>query len=95
MESENIEAVSDKIKPHFKLEELYMTIDSCVQNLCIVKCGQLPENESDCKGYMDGHYSCDARLISDNANFHLKRGWIKLLERDLAKLLAVKKTLKK
>lgn len=93
MKSENIEAVSDRIMPHFKLEELYLTIDSCLQNLCIAKCGRLPDNESDCKSLVDGHYPCDVRLISDNANFHLERGWIKLLERDLAKLLVVKKTL--
>jgi len=47
--------------------------------------------ESDCKGYVDGHYSCDVRLVSDDASFHLEQGWIGFLEKDLAKLLAMEK----
>jgi len=93
MESENIEAVSEKTTPHFKLERLYSAIDSCVQNLCKAKCGHVPIKKSECKGYVDGHYSCDVRLINDNASFHLERGWIGFLKRDLAKLLAIEKTL--
>ena len=91
MESENIETVSERITPHFKLEQLYSAIDSCVRNLCKAKCGHVPKKESDCKGYVDGHYTCDVRLISDNANFHLEHGWIRFLERDLAKLFAIEK----
>jgi len=91
MESENIELVSERITPHFKLERLHSAIDSCVQNLCRAKCGHVPIEKSDCKGYVDGHYSCDVRLINDNASFHLERGWIDSLERDLAKLLAIEK----
>ena len=93
MKSENIEPVSERITPHFKLERLYSTIDSCVQNLCKAKCGHVPIKKSDCKGYVDDHYSCDVRLINDNASFHLEQGWIGFLERDLAKLLAIEKTL--
>jgi hypothetical protein len=93
MKSENIEAVSERITPHFKLERLYSTIDSCVRNLCKAKCGHVPIKKSDCKGYVDDHYSCDVRLINDNASFHLEQGWIGFLERDLAKLLAIEKTL--
>ena len=92
MESENIELVSERIGPHFKLERLYSAIDSCVRNLCRVKCGHVPIKEDDCEGYVDGHYSCDVRLISDNASFHLEHSWIGFLERDLAKLLAIEKT---
>jgi hypothetical protein len=93
MESENIELVSEKITPHFKLERLYSAIHSCVRNLCKAKCGHVPMKESDCKGYVDGHYSCDVRLISDDASFHLEHGWIGFLERDLAKLLAIENAL--
>jgi len=89
MKRENIELVSERITPHFKLERLYSTIDSCVRNLCKAKCGRVPIKESDCEGYVDGHYSCDVRLISDDASFHLEQGWIGFLERDLAKLLAI------
>jgi len=91
MERENIEAVSERITPHFKLERLYSTIDRCVRNLCRAKCGRVPMKESDCKGYVDGHYSCDVRMISDDASFHLEHGWIGFLEMDLAKLLAMEK----
>ncbi len=91
MERENIEAVSERITPHFEVEQLYVTIEGCIENLCKAKCGQVPAKESDCKGYVDGSHSCDVRLISDNASFHLEQGWISFLERDLAKLLAIEK----
>ncbi len=92
MQQENIEAVSERIVPHFKAERLYLAIEGCLRNLCRAKCGHAPSKESDCKGYVDGSYSCDVRLISDNASFHLKQGWIAFLENDLAKLLAIEKT---
>ncbi len=94
MEREDIEAVSERITPRFKLERLYLVVNGCVENLCSSKCGGVPLKEADCEGYVDGHYVCDVRLISDNASFHFERGWIDFLERDLAKLLAIEKTLK-
>jgi len=90
---EGIEAVSERITPHFKVERLYLVINNYVENLCRAKCGHVPIKESDCKGYVDGHYSCDVRLISDNSSFHFERGWIDFLERDLARLLAIEKNL--
>jgi len=95
MERENIEAVSKIIKPHFKVEGLYLAISGCIKNLCKAKCGYAPMKESDCKGCVDGNYSCDVRLISDNANFHLDHKWTKFLEKDLARLLAIEKALAK
>ena len=94
MEREGVEAVSERITPHFKLERLYLVISGYVENLCRVKCGFVPVKESDCKGYVDGRYVCDVRLVSDNASFHFERGWIDFLERDLARLLAIEKALK-
>ena len=94
MEHEDIEAVSERIAPHFKVEQLYLAIEGCIENLCRAKCGHVSVKESDCKGYVDDNYSCDVRLISDNASFHLKRGWIGFLEKDLAKLLAIEKALR-
>ena len=93
MKQGNIEAVSERITPHFKVERLYFTIEGCIENLCKAKCGHVPMKKSDCKGYIDGIYSCDVRLISDNASFHLEHGWVGFLEKDLAKLLAIKKAL--
>jgi len=95
MERKNIEAVSKIIKPHFKVERLYLAINSCIKNLCKAKCGHAPKKEADCKGHVDGNYSCDVRLISDNASFHLDHGWTKFLEKDLARLLAIEKALAK
>ena len=94
MASGNIEAVSEKISPHFNLEQLYSTINRYVQKLCKIKCDQFPTKKSDCKGYIEGHYTCKVRLCSDDADFHLEQEWRGFLERDLAKLLEIGKTLK-
>ena len=94
MERKNIEAVSNNIKPYFNLERLYFAIHSRIENLCKVKCGHVPMKESECKGYVDGNYSCDIRLISDNASFHLKHGWADFLKKDLARLLAIEKRMR-
>jgi len=94
MEHEDIEAVSERIPPHLKVERLYLAIEGCIDNLCRAKCGHVPVKKSDCKGYVDGNYSCDVRLISDNASFHLEHGWIGFLEKDLARLLAIEKALR-
>jgi len=93
MKRENIEPVSEMSTSHFSLERLYLTIDSCVRNLCKAKCGHVPIKESDCEGYVAGHYSCDVRLVSDDASFHFEHGWTGFLERDLAKLLAIENAL--
>lgn len=89
MENANIEVVSEAISPTFKLERLYSTIGNYVEKLCRTKCGRIPLKDSDCKGFVEGHYSCDVRLISDNADFHYKKDWINFLESDLVKLLAI------
>jgi hypothetical protein len=94
MQREDIEAVSERVTPRFKLERLYLVINGCIENLCRSKCEGVPVQKSDCRGYVDGHYVCDVRLISDNAGFHFDHGWVGFLERDLAKLLAIKKKLK-
>jgi hypothetical protein len=95
MERKNIEAVSNNIKPRFKVERLYFAINRCIKNLCKAKCGHVPMNKSECKGYVDGHYSCDVRLISDNASFHLERDWADFLKKDLSRLLAIEKQFRK
>jgi hypothetical protein len=94
MTREDIEMVSERILPRFKSERLHSVINGCVMDLCKAKCGDVPMKESDCKGYVDGHYSCDVRLVSDNASFHFELGWDGFLERDLARLLAIGKSLK-
>jgi hypothetical protein len=93
MEHENIEMISERIMPHFKPERLYLVINGCIEKLCRAKCGLVPVKESDCKGYVDGRYVCDVRLVSDNASFHFERGWTDFLDKDLTKLLAIQKAL--
>ena len=38
-------------------------------------------------GLREIHYSCRVRLISDNADFHFERGWMRLLQNDLYSIL--------
>jgi hypothetical protein len=75
MMRENIQMVSKKFMPSFKPQKLYLRIQSYIDDLCKAKCGQIPEKESDCKGYSKGSYSCKVRLISEDASFHFERGW--------------------
>jgi hypothetical protein len=94
MKRANIEEVSESVSPSFKLDRLHSTVGKYVEKLCRVKCGHVPTKEGDCKGYVNGHYSCDIRLASDNADFYYEKGWEAFLERDLMKLLAIEKALK-
>jgi len=94
MKNANIEVVSDAISPTFKVNKLYSMIGKYVEKLCRAKCGKVPSKNSDCKGFLDDHYSCDIRLTSDNADFHYNKVWLSFLERDLVKLLAIEKELK-
>jgi hypothetical protein len=43
-------------------------------------------------GSTRNHYSCNVRLISDNATFHYNRGWFPLLQGDLRSLLEILQT---
>jgi hypothetical protein len=94
MKKADIEVVSEAISPSFKVDRLYSTIVDYVEKLCKAKCGKIPKKDSDCYGFVDGHYSCNIRLISDNADFHYEKTWINFLERDLVKLFSIEKELK-
>lgn len=90
MKRKNIRMVSERrFTPSFKPRRLYLRIQDYIDDLCKSTCGKVPESESDCKGYSDGGYSCRIRVISDNASFHYERGWTKLLQNDLMRLLTV------
>jgi hypothetical protein len=92
MKKDRIEMISEMVKPHFESAKLFSKINEYIQKICKTKCGQLPSKDSDCKGHTGGHYSCDVRLTSDNADFHFERGWTNFLEKDLMKLLAIEKS---
>ena len=93
MKQANIELFSENYSSNFKLERVYSTICIYVEKLCKAKCGKIPIKDSQCNGFADGNYSCVVRLVSDNADFHYEKEWTNFLERDLMKLLAIKKEL--
>lgn len=90
MALDKIQQVSDEYMPPFKPEQLYITVNDCVKNLCRAKCGKVPLKESDCKSYTDEN-ACRVRAISRNASFHFEKGWISLLKDDLKQLLLLNK----
>lgn len=45
-------------------------------------------------GHIKHRYSCDIRLLSDNVDFHLERGWVNLLQNDLLSLLKLMRIFK-
>ncbi len=92
MQKDSIEMISDIVKPHFKSMKLFTIINEYTQKICKAKCCQIPSKDSDCKGHTDGHYSCDVRLTSDNADFHFERRWTSFLEKDLMKLIEIEKS---
>ncbi len=94
MKRANIELFSENYSPDFKPERVYSTLCSYVEKLCKAKCGKIPAKDSDCKGFVNGNYSCAIRLVSDNADFHHEKEWVSFLERDLVKLLVIERELK-
>jgi hypothetical protein len=95
MSREGIKGISEKFMPSFKPQKLYLRIQDYIDDLCKANCGQVPEKESDCKGYSEGTYSCKIRIISDNATFHFEHGWTSLLKNDLKRLLTVRSSMNK
>jgi len=90
MRQEGVQMVSKQITPRFKPERLYLAMQKYIDHLCQAKCGYIPRQESDCKGRdPEGHYSCQIRLISDNASLHFERGWENLLQRDFERLIKI------
>lgn len=90
MRREGIQMFSEKLTPRFGLQTLYPAMQNYIDDLCKTKCGHIPERESDCEGFSEDHYSCEIRLISDNASFHFQRGWTNLLQRDFGQLITLR-----
>jgi hypothetical protein len=90
MKRQDIQIVSERYMPLYKPQELYLKIQDCVDNICTAKCGKVPEEESDCKGYSDGNYTCEARRISDDALFHFEHRWTNLLQNDVNHLIPLR-----
>jgi hypothetical protein len=91
LKQEDIEFASENLMPFHNKDRIYLAIQNRIDELCETKCGQIPETESDCKGYSqeDSKYQCNIRRISDDAFFHLQKGWRPLLSNDLQQLLSI------
>jgi hypothetical protein len=103
-------------------QELYTSILTHVDALCLNKCGSIPQSSADCIGYsklltpcpqcdgrgklartttkyapycptcggngkQESNYRCPIRLISDNADFHYRKDWRRLLHNNLLSLI--------
>jgi hypothetical protein len=90
MGRKSIQMLSDRYMPSFEPKKLYFEIQDYIDKLCEFKCGRIPSKKSDCKGLSKGRYSCEVRLINDNALFHFSRGWTKLLQKDFLQLLKLR-----
>lgn len=91
MHEGNIQKVSDEYMPPVKPENVLLTINGCIDDLCKVKCGAIPQVEADCKGRLKESL-CRVRSISDDALFHFERGWMDLMKSDLRQLLSISKS---
>jgi hypothetical protein len=89
----NIQQVSDEYMPPIESENILLTINDQINNLCRTRCGAIPLKESDCKGRLEESL-CRVRSISDDALFHYERGWMDLMKNDLRQLLSMNKIIK-
>jgi hypothetical protein len=83
MAQKGIQRISERYKPTFNPERLFLRINHYVNKLCKTKCGKIPQTESDCQS------NCRIRIISDNACFHFGHGWINLMKNDLKQILSL------
>ncbi len=88
---DNFTIVTPKTKMNLSISDLLSAIQSITMRLCIRRCGKAPETEEDCKGYEKGRLVCPVRCISDNADFHAERGWVRQLRIDFENLVKVEK----
>ena len=93
MTQDNIQHVSDVYMPPIKPENIFLTINGCIDDLCRARCGTIPLKESDCKGRLRESL-CRVRSISDDALFHFEQGWLSLMKNDLRQLLSINKSTK-
>lgn len=91
----HIRFISPDAGQRFSISELLAAIQGKVNELCKAKCGKVPTRESDCKGHRDGKYTCPVRRISDDADFHAERRWLKLLMKDFLKLFELRREMSK
>jgi len=88
---DNFTIVTPKTKMNLGIPDLLSAIQSLTVKLCTKRCGKAPETEDDCKGYDKGKLVCPVRCISDNADFHAERGWVRQLKIDFENLVKIDK----
>ncbi len=88
---ENLQVITPNTKNSFSLVEVLSAIQKKTGELCILKCGKIPETREDCKGKTGRTYSCDIRRISDDATFHATMKWKTVLFEDFNNLCEVEK----
>jgi len=93
MKKENLGYISPGSE-HYSITELLGSIERQTQRLCEAKCGGFPTTAEECKGYVEGRYTCQVRRISDDADFHADMGWPPLLMKDFDKLVKLQRDLK-
>lgn len=87
---ESLEYISPD-NEHYSHIELIEAIQKQTRELCETRCGEFPTRAEDCEGYQDGEYTCPVRRVSDDADFHAERGWLKLLMNDFSRLVALRR----
>lgn len=87
---ESLEYISPD-NEHYSHIELIEAIQKQTRELCETRCGKFPTRAKDCEGYQDGEYTCPVRRVSDDADFHAERGWLKLLMNDFSRLVALRR----
>lgn len=85
----NLHYISPDLERPYTVSDFIFAIQKKTGELCKLRCGKVPKTEKDCKGHQDGEYMCTVRLISDDADFHAARRWLKLLMIDFSKLVAI------
>jgi hypothetical protein len=92
-ENEDLDYLTPKVTPHYRLSDLVYIAQDKTMNLCKIKCGKVPKKAGDCNGYQDGDYTCNVRRVSDDATFHAEMKWNSILHKDIDKLIAIKQQL--
>jgi len=94
-DKKNLRYISPGLERPYSISELIYAIQKKTSELCKLRCGKIPKTEEDCKGYQDGEYTCPARRISDDADFHADRRWLQLMMNDFLKLVTLWRELNK
>ncbi len=86
-ENDNVDYVSSKFTPMYRLSDLVYAIQQKTMQLCKNNCGSVPKSKDDCKGINEDGYTCQIRRISDDATFHAQMKWKEVLLEDFNKLV--------